>query len=415
MKRKLAILGFGREGKSLFGFLKGSSRFRGSKIVILDREGGKNYLSKISGFDWVFRSPGVPYNLPQLKSARSRGVEFSSGTKIFFEEYGGKIIGITGTKGKGTTSTLLYEILRAAEKKVFLAGNIGRPAIGFLKNGKKYDWAILELSSFQLQDLGISPTIAVVLDVFPDHQDAHLNLREYYEAKANIGRYQKKSDRIFFFSDNANSKKLALKSPALKIPINYKKFHLFSQPDLKIPGLHNFRNAVMAASVAGSIGIDEKTIRKAALDFRGLEHRLEFVRKIGKISFYNDSASTNPTTSAAALQAFNREGKILIAGGRDKVRDHSPLRVALKKYGARVVILFGENKNKVRKIIGNLTKVIVVEDLNGAVRMAFNEAGMTGTEARVVFSPGAASFDMFKDYAHRGEEFKKIVRKIRVR
>lgn len=414
MKKKLAILGFGQEGKSLLKFLRRSPKFKGSKIDILDKKNNKGYLSRVSSFDLVFRSPGVPYNLPELKSARKRGVEFSSGTKIFFEEYGGKIVGITGTKGKGTTSTLLYKILRAAGKKVLLAGNIGKPAIDFLKSGEKYDWAILELSSFQLQDLDISPNLAVILDVFPDHQDAHLNLREYYEAKANIGKYQKKSDRVFFFSDDKNSKKIASKSPAWKMGVNYKKFKLFSPRELKMPGPHNFRNAVMAANVAFSLGIAVRTIKNAVTRFKGLEHRLEFVKKIGGFNFFNDSASTNPHTTAAAVGSFPGVKKILISGGRDKVDDYSPIHRALKKHEIHAVILFGENKHRLQRAIGGLSKVKLAGNLKTAVRMAFGEAKMAGGEVCVVFSPGAASFDMFRNYAHRGEEFKKLVRKIRL-
>ncbi|TSC81933.1 MAG: UDP-N-acetylmuramoylalanine--D-glutamate ligase [Parcubacteria group bacterium Gr01-1014_20] len=413
MKRKLAILGFGQEGKSLLKFLRRSPKFKGSKIHILDKKDGKDYLSQVFSFDLIFRSPGVPYNLPELKSARRRGVEFSSGTKIFFEEYGGKIIGITGTKGKGTTSTLLCKILQAAGKKVLLAGNIGKPAIDFLKNGKKYDWAILELSSFQLQDLNISPTIAVVLDVFPDHQDAHLNLKEYYEAKANIGKYQGKSGRVFFFLDDKNSGKIASKSPARRIGVNYRKFKLFNPQELKIPGLHNFRNAVMAANVAFSLGIAAKTIKNVVTRFRGLEHRLEFVKRIGRLNFFNDSASTNPHTTAAAIGSFPGVKKILIAGGRDKVDDYSPIQRALKKHGIHAVILFGENKHRLQRVARDLSKVKLAGNLKTAVRMAVGEAKMAGGEVCVVFSPGSASFDMFRNYAHRGEEFKKLVKKIR--
>ena len=219
---KIGILGFGREGKSALRYLKRSSQFKNSKIEILDKKINPNYLNNLGRFDIIFRSPGVPYNLPELKKARKdgvyprtergaggskkikktprsgAGVYFSSVTRLFFENYKGKIIGITGTKGKGTTSTLLYEMLKAEGRRVFLAGNIGKSAIDFLVKYGDYPLAVLELSSFQLQDLDMSPSVAVILDIFPDHQDAHSNLREYYEAKENIGKFKRKPTKFSF-------------------------------------------------------------------------------------------------------------------------------------------------------------------------------------------------------------------------
>ena len=436
-------MGFGREGQSVFRYLKKSSHFKKSKIEILDRKRSRNYLKNLNRFDLIFRSPGIPYNLPELKKARKEGVYFSSVTRLFFENYQGKIIGVTGTKGKGTVSTLIYEMFRAAGKKVFLSGNIGKSAVDSLSKHKNFPLAVLEFSSFQLQDLNISPPVAVVLDIFPDHQDSHKNFKEYYEAKANIGRFQsgdrRKNDKIFFFTDSALSKKLAMKSPAQKFPVDYRKFKIFKATDLKIRGLHNFRNAVMAGVVAKNLGVDWAIIRKIVKKFKGLEHRLEFVREIKRdtknpnahelrevkngfglfgsnssrsgrvVRFYNDSASTNPTTSAVALQAFGKEKKILICGGQDKNLDYAPLRKAIRKYGVLTVILFGENKNKIRAAIKNAAKIKIVKNLETAVKMAYMIA--KGTEAcNIIFSPGAASFDNFEDYAERGEKFKKIVK-----
>jgi UDP-N-acetylmuramoylalanine--D-glutamate ligase len=201
---------------------------------------------------------------------------------------------------------LIYEILKASGKKVMLAGNIGTSPLDFLPQQKKYPLAVLELSSFQLQDLKKSPEVAVVLDIFPDHQDAHADLKEYYDAKKNIGRWQKKDDKIFYFLDNKNSQMVAEKSPAKKIGAGTTKFSLFLPNDLKIPGPHNFKNAVMASLVVKNLGVSNKTIIQVVKKFKGLPHRLQFVRKIGNTSFYDDSASTNPNTTAAALQSFRK-------------------------------------------------------------------------------------------------------------
>ncbi len=440
---KIAILGYGREGKSVLKLIKKFPRFRGAEISILDRERaagppgiktrtGKNYLKNLSDFDLVFRSPGIPYNLPQLKKARKHGVKFSSATKLFFEFAGRKtrnVIGITGTKGKGTTSTLLYNVMRAAGFKVYLAGNIGMPMLELLPKIKKNNWVILELSSFQLHDLEVSPHIAVVLDVFPDHQDAHLNLKEYYEAKTNIARHQKRSDRIFFFKDHPLSRWIAQKSRGRKISVDEKKWKLFHPDDLKIPGGHNFKNAVMAGTIARTIGAPPETIVRTVKNFRGLEHRLEFVRKLmvrqahrknkSAIYFYNDSSSTSPQTAAAAIKSFPGREKILIAGGHDKNLDYAPLARALKNSDTKLVVLFGENKNKIKKqlVTSNVKMEIkLCKNLQSALRFAYKKASRSITNYQlpitILFSPGAASFDQFHDYADRGRQFKTLVKKL---
>lgn len=433
---KLAILGYGREGKSVFGFIKKISEFRRAKIEIRDKKLNKNYLKNLEQFDVVFRSPGVPYNLPELKRARKSGVRFLSATKLFFDYCPTKnIIGVTGTKGKGTTSTLLHEILKVAGFDVYLAGNIGKSPLEILpklmvrRAHHKKPWVILELSSFQLQDLEKSPRIAVVLDVFPDHQDAHLNLKEYYDAKTNIARHQRKNDFIFFFKANKLSHWTAGKGDGKKISVSENGFSLFGPADLKIRGHHNFKNAIMAATVARKLGVSPKIILKTVKSFRGLPHRLELVRSIRKFShgnshnfasiyFYNDSASTNPHTTATAIKAFPNEQKILIAGGQDKGLNYAPLAKSLKNSDAKLVILFGENKNKIYKAIKKSgVQIKLVKDLNTAVRLSYKVARRLPTpydilHTVIIFSPGAASFDMFKNYADRGEQFKKIIRSL---
>lgn len=550
--RKIAILGFGREGRSVLKFLQNRGPGRNKRgltqknfppksvsgqtgpvsaeIWVLDKNKnlklprgiksqlGSHYLKQLGKFDVIFRSPGIPYNLPELRLARKKGVKFGSATKLFFKELRETtqnkrrvtqnffrvsrlrsvrvsprpiIIGITGTKGKGTTATLLYKILKAARRPVFLAGNIGKPALEILpqlsassQRNSATTVAVLELSSFQLQDLDVSPPVAVVLDVFPDHQDNHLNLKEYYNAKASIAKYQKKGDKIFFFINNDLSRWVAQKSRGRKIGVDEKRFQLFNPDDLRVRGYHNFKNAVMAATVARSLGVPQKVILKAVKNFRGLEHRLEFVRRITlknnsqyshafadshrAIEFWNDSASTNPQTTAAAIQAFPNQPKILIAGGQDKNLDYKPLAKALKNSKTKLVVLFGENKKKIWKAIKSVgIPIKFAQNLHEAVKVAciyskfypatpreavaerleLVRSRLSPTEdaakpssrgvqdprqsnllrrgevgdsrdilnsifLNIVLSPGAASFDMFKDYADRGRQFKKMVKKL---
>ncbi len=403
--KKVAILGLGREGRSVLKFLKRSPKYKSVQISALDQKQGPNYLKNLSDFDLVFRSPGVPYNLPEIQRAIQAGVKFSSATKLFFDLCKAKIIGVTGTKGKGTTSTLIYKILKHCGWNALLAGNIGKSPLAILPKIRKNTVVILELSSFQLQDLTKSPQIAVITDVFPDHMDVHKSMREYLQAKTNICRYQKKSDAVFYFQDNEQSARIAQKSRGTKIGITGNPFHLK-------------KNHLLASTVAAYLGCPNEKICKTLKNFGGLEHRLEFVRKIGGVSFYNDSASTNPQTTSAAVLSLH-EPIILIAGGKDKNLDYRPLADAIKKSGnVKQVILLGENKEKVRGVMSNLKLVIKeVSNLKLAANLAYKFAkrliAAYQLPVTILFSPGAASFDMFNDYADRGKQFKRLVKKIK--
>jgi len=424
---RIAILGFGREGKAILKLLK--KKPPKQRIVILDQTKDKNYLKRLKEFDIVYRSPGIPYNTPEIQSAIKQGVIFSSATKIFFNSAKGIVIGITGTKGKGTTSLLLYQILKTSGKDAYLAGNIGVPAIEILPKLKNKSITVLELSSFQLQDLEQSPQIAVITHIFPDHMDHHKNFKEYLNAKTNITKWQsagarsggtgKKSDKVYYFSKDKYSRWIAQKGKGKKIGINPTKENIeHISHSSKLPGKHMHENILMAVTVAKSLGCSEKIIEKVVKKYRGLPHRLEFVRSIknrgGTIKFYNDSASTSPQTSAAAIKSFD-DKTILIAGGQDKYLDYKPLSQALRKSkNVECVVLFGENKNKIKRSIQKSgVKIKTEKKLENAVKSAYSVSKKLSGNSVVVFSPGAASFDMFKNYADRGEQFKKIVKRLK--
>ncbi len=434
--KKIAILGFGREGKAVWKFLKTSPDYRGTEIVIFDHNPkvkvpggarailGKDALQWLHGFKLMLRSPGIPYLTPEIQHVVEEGAKCSSATKLFFELAPCPIIGVTGTKGKGTTATLIYNILKAAGRDAYLLGNIGAPALEALPKLKKKSIVVFELSSFQLQDLNRSPEIAVVLDIFPDHMDSHRSFEEYLDAKMHIARHQTSRDRVFYASDNAYAAKAANEGRGKKIAVSADNFSLFTPEDLKIPGAHNFKNAVMAATVAKALGAPNNVIIRVVKKFTGLPHRLELTRKIkckgGAIRFYDDSAGTNPQTAAAAVRSFS-EPLILIAGGKDKNLDYAPLAEAIAtSSNVKLVVLIGENKNKIRAELQKIKKVafeiVEYKTLPDAVRAAYQFAKrytLTAERSVVVFSPAAASFDMFKDYADRGEQFKKIVRGLR--
>ena len=409
---KIAILGFGREGKAIYKYIKRDK----SEIWILDKNPnislpknvksslGENYLDNLDDFDIIFRSPGIPY--PLVAQRIKNKSKISSMTKLFFNEIQTlkkpEIIGVTGTKGKGTTCTLIYQMLKNSGFKTVLGGNMGKPMIDYLSQSKKADFIVLELSSFQLQDMTMSPDIAVVVDMFPDHLDAHQNLKEYYDAKSNIGKYQKKSDVIFYYGNNPISVKVASKSPAIKKPV--------------LPKNNNLKkNFEMASAVARYCKCPQVTIDKTIKNFKGLEHRLEFVKSMNGINFYNDSAGTNPIATIAAIKSFD-EPIILIVGGKDKGFNYGSLGTAIKNSTVKNVVLFGENKNKILKEIDSKKiSCKIAKNLEEAVNIAFNEAKKIKKSFKsviVLFSPASASFDMFNNYAERGEKFKGAVDRI---
>ena len=400
---KVAILGFGQEGKAVLRFLKKTQS--GIKPVILDKKRDSNYLKNLGQFGIIYRSPGVPYNLPQIQSAVKKGVKFSSATDLFFKQAKGTIIGVTGTKGKSTTTTLIYKVLKNAGHDVYLGGNIGKPAIELLPKLKKKSITVLELSSFQLQDLKHSPHIAIILDVFPDHLDAHQDSKEYLAAKSNIIKNQKRGDLVFYFSGNKQSKNIALKSKGKKIAVAPDK----NIADLKIPGEHNRKNAAMVMAVAKQSKVPQKTILKTLKSFGGLPHRLKLVRTVKGVKFYNDSASTNPETTAAAIMSFPNHLKIIIMGGKDKNLDYEPVAEAAYTENIKLVVIFGENKKKIQLALDKVAKTKPAKDLKSAIKIAF-QAAKSGDI--VIFSPGAASFDMFKNYKDRGKGFTRIVKKM---
>ncbi|MEK7611783.1 MAG: UDP-N-acetylmuramoyl-L-alanine--D-glutamate ligase [Patescibacteria group bacterium] len=426
IKVKIALLGFGREGKSTLQFLLKSPIHKGAEIWILDKnliskshysdipksvhiKTGRNYTTNLSSFDLIFRSPGIPYLLPALQDVRKKGVVITSQTKLFFalmRPMRKKLIGITGTKGKGTTVTLLAHILKNAKKRVTVVGNIGFPMLDALRAARRADFVILELSSFQLQDLTESPHIATVIDMFPDHLDSHASLREYYDAKTAIAKYQIKGDSIFYLAENPISTKIAKQSRGKKFPV---------YPHEK----GSRKNRDIAIAIAKHIGVSDTIIQKSLKNFRGLAHRMELVRTItteqGIIDFFDDSAATNPEAAGAAITSFTHPF-ILIAGGKNKNLDYAPLRNAAikQKQYALEIIAIGEIQHKLSNLLGPLFfKKYSAPTISSAVLHAYRTAKQSLSEecprVSIILSPGAASFDMFKNYEDRGMQYKKAV------
>ena len=403
----MAILGWGVDTQDVEPWLRG----QGAEITILDEKKDGEPFGDLSGFDVLVRSPGVYRFRKEIVEAEKKGTVVTSKMKIFFDVCRGKIIGVTGTKGKGTTATLIYEILKAAGTKVFLAGNIGTGIFAEIEKIDEETWVVLELSSFQLIDLEKSPAIAVVLMVTREHQDWHKDEEEYVLAKANIVKFQQKENWAVVNKDYPNSVRIGEMAEGIVMWITKNDLEGIDKNEVRLRGEHNLENIVAAAAAARIAGAEEETIRQTVSDFKGLVHRLEEVAKVKGVSYFDDSFSTTPETTIAAINAFS-EPVILIAGGSEKGSDFSELgRVISETKNIKAIILIGLMADRIEKSIENKK----IKILKGAknMREIFEMVKREAAEGDVVLlSPACASFDMFKNYKERGEEFKGEVRKL---
>lgn len=430
-RKEVAIIGFGLEGQALFNFLKKSG---GHNFTILDRKRdlkipngaaavlGPAYLKNLERFDIIFRSPGVPYNSPEFSGLKNK---LSSLSKLFFELKKGAVIGITGSAGKTTAATLLYKILRNAGKDAYLCGNIGINALSILNRLKKNSITVMELSSFQLQDLKKSPEVAILLDIYEEHLNMHKNFAEYLNAKANIALYQHNSDTLIYAADNKYSKKIARLSRAKKLGysishpssiftkngwIIYKNKKVIPLFEIKLVGKHDQKNIMAATLAAISCAVKPTIIRNTVTQFRGLPHRIEFVKNIKGVKYYDDSKATNVKSAIAGIDAINGR-KIVLAGGLNKNLDMTPLAKRLLENDVSYAVLFGKSKNEIAKKLKQLgaNKYKTAVDLKSAILIAHKKA-IPGDA--VLLAPATASFDQFKSYEERGDIFKKLVRRL---
>lgn len=423
--KKVAILGYGVEGGSAYEYF----RRHGAAITIVDENDhlpsvpenvasilGPNAFSKLADFDIVSRSPSLPPS-----SIKTNG-KVTSVTREFFEHCPALIVGVTGTKGKGTTTTLLANILKASGKTVHLAGNIGLPGLDVLDDIGPHDVVCYELSSFQLWDLERSPAIAVVLMVEKDHLDVHASLNEYLDAKANIGRYQTPDNVIVVHPTNSLSQRVAGSSVARKVEymsengayirgdvIVIDEHEICSVRDVGLLGEHNLENITAAVTAAWPLTQNTAAIASAVKDFTGLEHRLEFVAEISDIKYYNDSFSSAPSAAVAATKTFG-DTAVMIYGGADRGLNYQNIVKSAKSANIRQAILIGEIADQLaasfkKAGLSNFQKV------DGGDMTAIVETATAAAQAgdTVVLSPGASSFDSFVNYTERGRLFKEAV------
>ncbi|MDO8639799.1 MAG: UDP-N-acetylmuramoyl-L-alanine--D-glutamate ligase, partial [bacterium] len=346
------ILGYGREGKSVHRFLLDNFPF--IKIAIADREkDGKDYLSRVKEFSIIIRSPGVP---PSNKI-------MTSSTNIFFSVAPGRVIGITGTKGKSTTSSLITKILQSTYSDVRLIGNIGVPSLDSLKGSDSKTIFVFEISSHQLVDCKFSPNVAVVLDVVPEHLDYYKDFSSYARAKENIVLYQQPSDVVIFNPEHKISAKIAQKSQGAKITFFQADIHKFMDvAQIPLLGKGNLENIMAAVSVGRLFGVPNEKIVKAIQSFVPLEHRLEFVGKFNGVKFYNDSLATVPEATIHGLEALGNDVETLIAGGYDRGIDFSGLNKYLETSSVKNLILFPTTGKNILKNKANRFNVSTMEE-----------------------------------------------------
>lgn len=424
---RIAIVGFDVEGRSSYEYFKK----RGHDITICDQNAsvdvptdvqshlGANYLDDLDTFDLIVRTAGLnPRKI--LAKYPDIGDKITSQVNEFIATSPTKhIIGITGTKGKGTTSTLTTEILRAAGRRVFLGGNIGIPVLDFIDELTPEDWVVMELSSFQLSDLKRAPHIATCLMIVPDHLNWHDDMTDYASAKANLFRMQKPSDIAIYFADDQASHAIARQSPGDKIcyydePGAYvedDKIMIDNQvicrvDELRIPGKHNWQNICAAVTTAWQAGVmDIAAIHRAVTGFTGLPHRLELVTEAEGVAYYDDSFSTTPETAIAAIEAFHQH-KVLILGGSDKGVSLQPLiDTIIASPSVRHVVTIGETGPQIAR---KLREASVPTSPGGQNMMDIVGHAHRAAESGdvVLLSPGCASFGLFKDYKDRGDQFK---------
>lgn len=428
---KIAIVGYGEQGRSAYDYWHSKD----NEITICDRDDslqlpdgvesqlGIYYLHRLDRFDLIVRSPSVhPKEIVAQNSAETLK-KVTTVTNEFLNVCPSRnIIGITGTKGKGTTSTLISKMLEAAGLTVHLGGNIGIPPLDLLKNDiKPEDWVVLELANFQLIDLQSSPHIAICLMVAPEHLDWHSDTDEYYTAKTQLFRHQTSDDFAIYNGLDENSQRIASTGKGWKIPymdspggqvidgkIMIDDQLVCTTKELKLLGAHNWENVCAAVTAVWKITQNIEAIRKVLTGFAGLEHRLELVRELDGVKYYDDSFGTTPETAVVAMQAFE-EPKILILGGSDKGASYYLLAQTVKNSNVRKVLLIGEQAERIHD---SLEEIGFHDHQPGGDNMAeivANARQLAQSGDVVLLSTACASFGMFKNYKDRGDQFQVTV------
>lgn len=439
---KIALLGFAQEGQAAYEYWKD-----GNEITVCDRNPdtkipdgvrsqlGKDYLRNLDRFDLLVRTPNLhPGDIVRANSPDILD-KVTTVTNEFFRVAPTKnLIGVTGTKGKGTTSTLIAKMLEAAGQRVHLGGNIGLPLLELLKKDiKAEDYVVMELSSFQLIDLRASPHIGVCLMVVPEHLDWHEDHDEYVSAKQQLFMNQDENDVAIYYAKNEHSEAIADASTGKQIPyfappgafvenddIVIDGQSICSTTELKLLGQHNWQNACAAVTAVWQVTQDAEALRSVLTNFSGLAHRLELIRELDGVKYYDDSFGTTPETAVVAIEAF-KEPKVLILGGSVKGSSFEELAKTVAESDMRQVILIGNTANpdyesaspQIEKALKNAGVTNVTSTVKPGGTSMKEIVALTKQHAKpgdvVLLSAGCASFDMFKNYKDRAEQFSRAV------
>ena len=436
--KKIAVLGLGVSNRPLVRLLlefgcdvTGCDRTGREKLdaeaLELEKQGcklslGDGYLEGIAA-DVVFRTPGMHPNNPALVTLRENGAEITSEMEVFFEVCPCRILAVTGSDGKTTTTTLISEMLKAQGKNVWLGGNIGTPLLPLVRQMNPDDFAVVELSSFQLMDMKRSASVAVVTNLSPNHLDVHKDMDEYVDAKKNIFLFQSEKDLLVVNADNAITNALSGNGATKKFSRLGKAYaclqngwicrngeKVVDTKDILIPGVHNIEN-YMAAILAVEGLVEDDTIRHVAKTFGGVEHRIELVRIKDGVRFYNDSIASSPSRTIAGLRSFS-EKVILIAGGYDKNIPYDVLGPEICRHVSKLFVN-GATGGKIRAAVENCPdytpgapEIIDCDDFTYAV---YKSAAAAKDGDVVLMSPASAAFDQFKNFMVRGNYFKKLI------
>ncbi|NTW61064.1 UDP-N-acetylmuramoyl-L-alanine--D-glutamate ligase [Candidatus Saccharibacteria bacterium] len=422
---KIAIAGYGVEGEASLNYWLAQGE---NELTVFDQKPlsielpagvrlvtGAAVFGQLDGYDMVVRTPSL-----SPSSIKTDGKVWSA-TNEFFDKCPAPIIGVTGSKGKGTTASLIANILRKAGKTVWLVGNIGQPALTVFEQIKASDVVVYELSSFQLWDLGKSPHVAVVLFIEQEHLDVHSSMDEYVLAKANIAKYQTEADVLVYNQNNSYARGIASKSKAQTVgypdvktahikddAFYYGEQKICSVDSLRIAGPHNRDNACAAIDAVWPYTKDADNISAGLAAFHGLPHRLEYVDEVGGVKYYDDSIATTPSSAIAALRTFDQP-KVIILGGSSKGSDFTELAKELKKHDVRA-ILIGNEAVRIADAceVGGFSNYEIMTEPT-ATRIVRRASQIAKPGSVVLLSPASASFGLFKNYADRGEQFSRAV------
>ena len=395
---------------------------------------GKDNLKKLKNFDIIFRSPSCLPTRAELVEEEKRGALVTTEIEMLMKMCPCKIVGVTGSDGKTTTTSLIYSILKEAGYNTYLGGNIGTPLFTKISEIKPEDRVVLELSSFQLMVMKVSPHIGVITNITPNHLNIHKDYQEYIDAKKNIFKYQKENDIIVLNYDNAITRECAKEALSKVVYFSGKnkledglivdekiikeckdgiRKHLLDAQEVLLRGEHNYENIATALAATRTL-VDTDIAIKAIKKFKPVEHRLEFVREINQVKWYNDSVSSSPTRTIAGLKSFDEE-IVLIAGGYDKNLDYTPIAKPIID-NVKALILMGQTSGKIFEAVkeelekqNKKLKIYMCNSLEETVNIAKR---VSKPNQIVLFSPASASFDMFKNFADRGIQFKNLVNKL---